>query len=351
MRRTSQQFRTVKVMEYAGKFSFFDYSRIRTYSISERQNKVKLGDLIDPAKVLSEPLRFDTAEIRDVARSVARCAAEKKPVIWMTGAHVTKLGLSPLVIDLVKRGLISLVAMNGANAIHDFELALVAETSEDVPNALPLGKFGMAYETGAYMNDAINHGNKLKLGQGESLARMILGEEFPYRVQFKRPDLSLLAACYQAGIPATAHATLGADIIDQHPSADGEGKGGTSARDFGIFTAEVERMTEGGVFLNVGSSVTGPEVFLKAVSMATNVGNMPNRIITADFDLRPADLHEARDDSKPTYYFRDIKSVVTRIPEAFHGTGYYIHGLLQDTMPALYKLVVENPITRDIRGA
>ena len=328
-------------MEYAGKFRFFDYGRIRTYPISERPNKVKLNDLIDPVKVLSEPLRFDTPEIRDVARSIVSCAAEKKPVIWMTGAHATKLGLSPLLIDLVKRGFISLVAMNGANTIHDFELALLTQTSEDVPNALPEGRFGMAYETGTYMNDAINHGNTLKLGQGESLARMILGEEFPYRVAFKRPDLSLVATCYRAGIPATVHVGMGTDIIDQHPSADGEGKGGTSARDFGIFAAEVERMTQGGVFLNIGSAVTGPEIFLKAVSMAANVGHVPDRIITADFDLRPANLEEARDDSKAAYYFRDIKSVVTRIPEAFNGKGYYINGLFQETIPALYKLIVD----------
>jgi hypothetical protein len=337
-------------MEYTGKFRFFDYGRIRTYPISERPNKVKLEDLIRPSQVLSEPLRFDTPAIRGVAQSVVACAAAKKPVIWMTGAHATKLGLSPLVIDLVQRGVISLVAMNGANAIHDFELALLTETSEDVRNALPLGKFGMAYETGAYMNDAINHGNALKLGQGESLARMILGEEFPYHVAFKRPDLSLLATCYRVGIPATVHVGIGTDIIDQHPSADGEGKGGTSARDFGIFAADVERMTEGGVFLNVGSAVTGPEVFLKAVSMAANVGHVPDRIVTADFDLRPANLDEARNDTKPTYYFRDIKSVVTRIPEAFNGKGYYINGLFQDTIPALYKLVVEDLNMRNTRS-
>ncbi|MFH1740958.1 MAG: hypothetical protein ABIH23_18300, partial [bacterium] len=199
----------------------------------------------------------------------------------------------------------------------------------------------MAYETGTYMNDALNHGNTLKLGHGESLARMILGEEFPYKVEFKRPDLSLVATCYKCNIPPTVHVSMGTDIIDQHPSLDGEGKGGTSARDFGIFVAEVERLTDGGVYLNIGSAITGPEVFLKSVSMAANVGNVPGPIITADFDLRPANLEDASNDKTATYYFRDVKSVVTRIPEAFKGKGHYIKGMFQDTLPALYKLVVE----------
>jgi len=328
-------------VEYKGKYKYFDSRRIQTYPIAERPNKVKQDDLIDPQRVLAEPLRFETPEIQEVARAIVSCAKEMKPVIWMTGAHATKLGLSPLLIDLVKRGLISLVAMNGANAIHDFEWGLIGETSEHVPNALPLGKFGMAYETGAYMNTAIDHGNRLKIGQGEALGAMIRGEMFPGKIEFLHPELSLLAACYEAGVPATVHVSLGTDIIDEHPSFDGEAMGGTSGRDFGVFVAEVERMTGGGVFLNVGSAVTGPEVFLKAVSMAANVGNVPNRIMTADFDLRPAKLGDADDDTKPTYYFRDIKSVVTRIPQAFKGNGFYINGPFQDTLPALYKLVVE----------
>ncbi len=328
-------------MEYKGKYKFFDYSRINTYPIADRPNKVKPDDLVNPQRVLEEPLRFDTPEIREVARCIVACVKEMKPVIWMTGAHATKLGLSPLVIDLVKRGLITLVAMNGANSIHDFELGLIGETSEHVPNALPLGKFGMAYETGAYMNAAIDHGNRLKLGQGEALGAMIAGEVFPDKVTFTHPELSLLATCYRVRLPATVHVSMGTDIIDEHPSFDGEAMGGTSGRDFGVFAAEVERMIGGGVFLNIGSAVTGPEVFLKAVSMAANVGNVPNRITTADFDLRPADLAHTDDDTKPTYYFRDIKSVVTRIPQAFKGTGFYINGPFQDTLPALYKLVVE----------
>lgn len=327
-------------MDYKGKFDFFDFSKINTYPIAERPNKFKAKDMIRLQEVLAADLMFDSPELRAVARAVREARGGAKPVIWMMGAHPVKLGLSPIVIDLVERGLITLVACNCAATIHDFELALIGETSENVPNALPAGKFGMAYETGRYMNDALIHGDSLALGFGESLARMILGEEFPYRVEFPHKELSFVARGYQQGVPVTVHATMGTDIIDQHANFDGRAKGGCSGRDFGLYCAEVEKMTAGGVVLNVGSAVTGPEVLLKTVSMVSNVGSPCRGIITGDFDIRPADFDEARDESKATYYFRDIKSVVTRIPEAFGGKGYYIRGLFEQTIPALYQLLL-----------
>jgi len=329
-------------MEYKGKFDIFDFSRIETYPIATRPNKFKAKDMIRLDEVLAADLKFDSPELRAVAKAVLEARAGGKPVIWMMGAHPVKLGLSPIVIELIERGLVTLVACNCAATIHDFELALMAETSESVPNALPAGKFGMAYETGKYMNDALAHGNSLAVGFGESLARMILGEAFPYQVEFPHQGLSFVARGYQKGVPVTVHATMGTDIIDQHSNFDGRAKGGCSGRDFGIYCAEVEKMTEGGVVLNVGSAVTGPEVLLKTVSMVSNVGAPCHGIITGDFDMRPADFDEARDETKPTYYFRDIKSVVTRIPEAFGGQGYYVRGLFEETVPSLYRLLVRH---------
>ncbi|MDZ7260888.1 MAG: hypothetical protein ONB05_02045 [candidate division KSB1 bacterium] len=327
-------------MEYRGKFEVFNFNRIKTYSIKERVNKTRLENLLNPEQLKQSTLQFYSQELEEVAARMIDCHKQRKPVIWFNGAHLIKNGMSPIVIDLIKRRIITLYATNGAGSIHDFELALIGETSEHVPNALPQGKFGMAYETGKYMNDALIRGNELKLGYGESLARMILGEKFPYRVHFPYPHLSIIATAYKMGIPATVHVSIGTDIINQHPNFDGEALGGTSARDFAIYAAQIEKLTQGGVILNIGSAVTGPEVLLKAVSMAANVGHVPDHIVTANFDLRPIVAEDIQDEKKATYYFRDNKSVVTRIPEAFNGKGYYIMGDQLETIPALYQMLV-----------
>ena len=327
-------------MDYKGKYSIFDFSQIDTYPIAERPNKVKEEDLVVPEEILRSEITYENENLDIVAEQIVSARSEGKPVIWMMGAHPVKLGLAPLINDLIQRDVITLVATNAAGAIHDFELALIGETSENVPNALPEGKFGMAYETGKYMNDALAYGSALQLGFGESLARMIRGEAFPYRLDFPHKTWSIVYTGYEANVPVTVHASLGTDIIDQHPNFDGCAKGGCSGRDFGIYAAEVCRLTDGGVVLNIGSAVTGPEVFLKSVSMAANVGKVPRGIITADFDIRPVDLGHMRDESQYSYYFRDAKSVVTRIPEAFGGKGYYIQGHFMQTIPALYQRIV-----------
>lgn len=326
-------------MNYQGRYPIFDFSRIQTYPLATRPNRVKRSDLIDLRKLRAEPLRVDSNELRTVAQAIVDAQQRSLPVIWFTGAHAVKNGLSPIVVDLIRRGIITHYASTMAGAIHDFELALIGETSEDVPNALPRGKFGMAYETGKYMNDAIAHGNHLKLGLGESLARMIRGEAFPYELPFPHKEICTIYNAYEKGIPVTFHATIGTDIINQHPNFDGEALGGTSGRDFAIFAATVEKLESGGVIINVGSAVTGPEVILKSVSMASNVGHPPKGIVTADFDMRPVLFEEARDESKYSYYFRNAKSVVTRIPEAFGGKGFYICGNQMETVPALYQLI------------
>ncbi len=326
---------------YAGSYDIFDYSRIKRYPIAERPNKVALSDLVKPEEVLAAPLGFDSAELRQVVQHLVRARELGLPVIWFNGAHLIKNGLGPLVIDLMKRGVITHYATNGAGIIHDFELAMIGETSENVPNALPEGKFGLAYETGHYLNTAINEGYARGWGMGEAVARFIL-ETGPERgVAFPHREVSVTASAYRLGIPVTVHVGIGADILHEHPEFDGAATGGTSGWDFAIFAATVEKMTRGGMFINVGSAVAGPEVLLKSVSMAANVGNRPSGLITADFDLRPVDLSDVRDESRPGYYFRDVKSIVTRIPEAFGGKGHYVRGDQHVTIPALYKLLVE----------
>jgi hypothetical protein len=341
-------------MEYNGRYQAFDATRIKTYPLSARSNKVTLSELASPKDLdtfqpdLPQKVQRD---IRTVAETVAAARHEGRPVILFAGAHLIKNGLGPLLVDLVERGAVTLVAGNGATAIHDFELALIGETSENVPAALDKGQFGMAYEF-AYINLALSIGNQQKLGYGESLGRMICDETFRQAVlapearkdavaQFQHPEVSVLAACYRRRIPFTVHVGIGTDVIDQHPSFDGEAKGGCSGRDFLLYTNEVTKLSQGGVVLNIGSAVTGPEVLLKAVSMAANVGAVPHGILTADFDLRAHEPRHMTDESAPEYYFRDQKSVATRIPQACGGRGLYLQGDQTRTFPFLCKQIIE----------
>ena len=341
-------------MDYQGRYNIFDLSRISPYPLKTRANKVSLDDLIRPEDVdnLTIQLPEETCQdVETVARAIVSARNTNKPVVLFTGAHLIKNGLGTLLVDLVKRRLVSLVAGNGATAIHDFELALIGETSENVPDALGKGRFGMAYEF-SYINYALSVGDRYKLGCGESLGRMIFDREFRDQVfalaakedspkNFSHPEVSVLAACYENAVPCTVHVGIGTDVIDQHPSFDGQAKGSCSGRDFLIYTQEISKLTEGGVVLNIGSAVTGPEVLLKAVSMAANAGNVPRNIVTADFDLRHYDSRAMSHESEQGYYYRDQKSVVTRIPQAFTGRGYYIQGNQKQTFPLLYKKMME----------
>jgi hypothetical protein len=341
-------------MQYNGKYNVFDINKIKTYPLSTRSNKVTIDDLVNPGDidniVIDLPDKI-CSDIEILSKSIVSSRKSNKPVILFTGAHLIKNGLGPLLADLVKRGLISLVAGNCATAIHDFELALIGQTSENVPDALGKGRFGMAYEF-AYINCALSVGNENKLGCGESLGKTICDEDFRSKVlatlakdksprSFSHPQVSVLAACYESNIPFTVHVGIGTDVIDQHPSFDGQAKGGCSGRDFLIYTNEIAKFTNIGVILNIGSAVTGPEVLLKAVSMAANTDSVPNNIITADFDLRVHEPKAMSDESKEGYYFRDQKSIVTRIPQAFNGKGFYLQGDHKQTFPLLYKKIVE----------
>lgn len=340
-------------MQYEGKYKIFDLAGINTYPLSKRTNKVTFKDLIWPANVNSLAIELPDKtqnDIETVAQEIVSGRQADKPVVLFAGAHLIKNGLGPLLIDLVARGIVTLVAGNGATAIHDFELALIGQTSENVPAALGEGQFGMAYEF-AYINCALSLGNEQKLGFGEALGKMICDEEFRQRAfsliaqesfeSFSHPEISVLAACYRSDVPFTVHAGIGTDVTDQHPSFDGQAKGGCSGRDFLIYTNEIAKLTSGGVLLNVGSAVTGPEVLLKAVSMAANASNAPNNIITVDFDLRDYDPEQMTDESSAGYYFRDQKSIVTRIPQAFAGKGLYVRGDQKQTFALLYKKIVQ----------
>lgn len=330
------------MIEHHGKFPIFDSSRIGAYGLAGRRSKVALSDLASPSELAQARREFDSDELRAVVAAVNEARSKDRPVILMTGAHVIKNGYGPLLIDLIGRGHLTLVGVNAAAMIHDLELALVGRTSEDVPAALPAGEFGFAEETGSLINGAMTHGEKLKIGAGEALGRLILGEPFPEAVEFPQREVSLLAQGFARGAPVTIHASIGTDIVDQAPSFDPAAKGACSGRDFLIFCAEVEKMTAGGVYLNIGSAVTGPEVFLKACSMCANVGHPPKGIVTASFDIRPVRPGDLDDESSAGYYFRDIKSVVTRIPRAFGGRGYYVQGDHLKTIPALYQALVQS---------
>lgn len=341
-------------MEYKGRYELFDTGQINTYPVSERTNKVHLGDLIKPEEV--GKLKIELSDEVDerltmLAKEVISAKENGLPVIFFTGAHLVKNGLSLMVGDLIKRGFFTMLSGNGATSIHDFELCLMGQTSEYVPQALEKGQFGMAFEFN-YINAALTVGNKYKLGYGEAIGKMMYDEAFrkevagilgidASKIDFKYPELSLQYICYQEKIPLTIHVGIGTDVLDQHKYFDGRAKGGCSGRDFLIYTNEITKFSKGGVILNIGSAVTGPEVFLKAASMAGNTGYVPDKIITANFDIRPYNPTNFTNDNTVGYYFRDQKSIVTRVPEAYKGQGYYIEGNQKNTIPAFYKKLIE----------
>jgi hypothetical protein len=341
-------------VKYNGKYKVFNPNEIQTYPVAGRNNKVKFKDLIFPDKL--EFMSFEISSemedrIEDLAKDIVSARSKGNPVIFFTGGHLIKNGLSLLLGELIKKNVFTLVAGNGSTSIHDFELGLIGETSEYVPQALEKGEFGMAYEFN-YINAALIVGDKYNLGYGESVGKMICDAAFRKEVEtlldlkentikFKYPELSVQAICYENNIPFTVHAGIGTDVIDQHPYFDGRAKGGCSGRDFLIYTDQIANLDKGGIILNVGSAVTGPEVFLKAASMAGNTGHVPDKIITANFDLRSYNPEDFTKEDRVGYYYRDQKSIVTRVPEAYNGKGYYIGGNQIHTLPILYKKLIE----------
>ena len=341
-------------MEYKGKFKIFDTKDIKTYPVENRVSKVKIQDLKDPSvyiKQVFEETQDTVEKIRKLSKKLIEFRQNGRPVIIFTGAHLVKNGLGPVLIDLVKRKLVTLIASNAAAVIHDFELALIGRTSEDVPQVLGKGQFGMAFEFN-YINKALEIGDTYELGFGEVIGKFISEESFSKKVAselainenivFKYPGTSLLANCYKENIPFTVHAGIGTDVIDQHYTFNGRYKGGCSGRDFLIFVNEITKFAHGGMILNIGSAVTGPEVVLKAVSMACNTGKKPKDFLIADFDIRDDHSEDVSDQCSDHYYFRDQKSLIYRIPRSFGGQGVYVKGDQRATLPLLYKNILED---------
>ncbi|MCE1198483.1 MAG: hypothetical protein LWW85_05895 [Marinilabiliales bacterium] len=342
-------------MQYEGRYKVFDPSQIKTYPVKGRTNKVKYADLRQIEEVLQSEIKLPLSvksEIEKLANEILVRRSKNQPVFLFTGGHLVKNGLNRLLVDLIHKGVFTMISGNGATSIHDFELALMGETSEYVPQALEKGEFGMAYEFN-FINAALSVGNDQKLGYGESVGKMICDPAFrkkvadflgiaPETMRFAHPELSIAVACYEKKVPFTVHVGIGTDVLDQHFWFDGMAKGGCSGRDFLIYTHEVSKLMNGGVILNIGSAVTGPEVFLKAASMVGNVQMTPNDILTANFDLRPYKPETATNEATVGYYFRDQKSIVTRIPQAYGGQGFYIEGNQIDTFPYLYQQLIKS---------
>ncbi len=308
-----------------------DLSKVRTYSIMRRENRVALENLIRPGDALPP---FENPELQEVAQAILAARQAGAAVIWMIGGHVVKRGLAPTLIDLMQRGVITHLASNGAASIHDFEFALIGQTSEDVARSLEDGSFGMAEETGDMMNLAIQAGMARGEGMGEALGRWIAEHPaFAYR------EYSLSYNAYRLRIPYTVHVAVGTDIIHQHPRVDFAATGWASGQDFKIYTHAVSQM-EGGVFCNFGSAVIGPEVFLKAISISRNLGFTVQRITTANFDLVPLgeDYHSPIPDNRIEYYYRPRKNIVNR-PTSLGGRGYHITGEHLATIPNLAAMI------------
>lgn len=304
---------------------------IRTYSAYGRKNLVTTESLLNPGEHRAP--EWGGAEFDELCSRIATARRNNRPVILSMGAHVIKCGLSRYLIALMEHGAITHIAGNGACSIHDFELAYLGGTSEHVPSAIEDGSFGMWEETGSWMNAAIARGAREGLGYGEALAEYIRSsppDRFPHRTD------CVLYRARELGVPATYHVALGTDIIHQHPLADFSAIGATSGLDFYKFCASVAAL-EGGVYLNFGSSVIGPEVFLKALSMSRNLGYQTYNITTANFDI--VDLGDYRRDigyDDPDYYYRPRKNIVNR-PPARGGMGWHFTGDHRLTIPGLYE--------------
>jgi hypothetical protein len=306
----------------------FDLSGVRTYPLASRKSKANAADFAAAyragtgvrALVDSFPDILAGADFRAVVAAIVRARADDRGIIWGLGAHVIKTGLAPVVIDLMERGFVSALATNGAGIIHDFELALSGSTSEDVEEALGPGRFGMAEETGRLLNVAINDGVKTGLGIGQAVGLRLCEMKPPHE------SLSIVAAAARLKIPVTVHVAIGTDIIHMHPDASGAAVGEGSLRDFRYFVSNVARLA-GGVYLNCGSAVVLPEVFLKAVALARNHGASLDQLTTVNLDF-------AR-------LYRPQTNVVSR-PVAGVGKGYSLVGHHEIMIPLLAAALIES---------
>ena len=306
----------------------FDPSKIKTFSLKDRPSKVRIDEIASPYKKGSSfndffsslPNILAARDIREVAAAVVQARKDHRPVMLGMGAHPIKVGLTPVIIDLMERGTITSLALNGAGIIHDFELAFIGRTSEDVDREILSGAFGMAEETGSMINNAIRDGNEKGLGIGESVGRLIQDGEFPFR------NKSLLAAGVRLGIPVTVHVAIGTDIIHMHPSFDAKATGEAAGRDFRKFCSIVAEL-EGGVYCNLGSAVLLPEIFLKAVTLCRNLGHTLTHFTTVNMDF--------------IQHYRPNTNVVRR-PTHGGGRGYALTGHHEIMFPLLAAAINES---------
>ena len=309
------------------KFDQIDPEKIRTVSLKERKSIVGIdGFSRSYAKGNSFRDFYDALpnilagrDFREIVQRLVDAVREKRMTVLAMGAHPIKLGLSPIIISLIERGVFKAVAMNGACIIHDVELAMVGHTSEDVAEELNQGTFGMAKETAEFINGAIQEGVPGGSGLGESLGARILGASLPHA------SLSILAAGSRVHIPITVHVAIGTDVIHMHPSTDGAAIGEASYRDFKIFSSIISQL-EGGVYLNLGSAVLLPEVFLKALSLARNLGHQVDHFTTVNMDF--------------LQHYRPMENVVNR-PTRRGGKGYSLIGHHEIMFPFLAAAVME----------
>ncbi len=312
-----------------GKMPFepIDLAPLKTYSLSERESKVCADDFAYPWKIGgrfkdflgSLPDILAATDIKAVIASIAAAVEERKTVMLAMGAHVIKVGLNPIVIDLMERGILTAVALNGAGIIHDFELAMTGMTSEDVAASLGDGTFGMARETGEFLSEAIRKAGRESLGLGHAVGLSLIEKNLPFM------EKSILAAGARLGIPVTVHMAIGTDIIHIHPGFDPEAAGAASHRDFRIFASAVATL-ESGVYLNVGSAVLLPEVFLKALTLVRNLGHEVRHFTTVNMDF--------------IRHYRPMTNVVTR-PTLEGGKGYNLVGHHEIMLPLIAAGVIE----------
>jgi len=309
------------------KFEPIDLSEVKTYPLSQRKSKVSTDAF---GKTWQKGYRFKDFlnglpdilagnHLKTVISSTVKAFKENKTIVFAMGAHVIKVGLNPIVIDLMERGIITAVAMNGAGIIHDLELAMAGQTSEDVSASIGDGTFGMAHETGAFLCDAIRRAGKTSKGLGESIGAAMIEKKLPFL------EHSILAAGSRLGIPVTVHVAFGTDIIHMHPGFDAKATGETTHLDFRTFASVVSTL-EKGVYFNVGSAVILPEVFLKAVTLARNLGHRLNDFTTVNMDF--------------IRQYRPMTNVVNR-PTADGGQGFHLTGHHEIMLPLIAAGIIE----------
>jgi hypothetical protein len=284
---------------------------VHTYPLASRKSKVSVRDFAKPTGANASLRKFldslpeilAAEDLRDLLSAIHVARKQRKAILWGVGGHVIKVGLGPVLIDLMKRGFVSSIAMNGAALIHDFEIALAGNTSEDVEAGLGEGQFGMAEETGKYLNEIAKLSQRIRIGYGEAAGQFLSSGI----IEVKHSNFSVLVGAYQHQIPVTIHLAIGTDIPHMHPAADGGALGDATYRDFRLFCALVQQMHSRGVYLNWGSAVLLPEIFLKAVSVVRNLGIPLRPITTANFDF--------------IQHYRPLQNVVKRPTASAQGRG------------------------------